>query len=184
MGWVGQSTSPCDVSRCLHMLMRTTNVVVLVTLLATASIRVHTQTPLPDFTLRAFILALRIPTNVANPDGTPRTTGDVIWVGVKNDTNTPYSLCTAGRGWSFGGGGVLGGVDHCSPYWILLPGETHFEALNLSIPDRTTKLSLTAVLEGKPLGSAGSVTRLTLRWAGTVEEALAAGEQMKASTRP
>jgi hypothetical protein len=165
--------------------MRTASIVLLVTLLAPANMRVHTQTPSTDFTLRAFIFALRIPVNVVNPDGTPMTTGDVLWVGVKNITNIPYSLCTAGWGWSFGNGGALGAVDHCSPYWILLPGETHFQSLNLAIPvDRTTKLSLTSLLEGKPLGSAGSVTRLTLKWDGTVEEALAAGEKMKANTRP
>ena len=165
--------------------MRTASIVLLVLLLAPANMGVHTQTPSTDFTLRAFILALRIPVDVVNPDGTPTTTGDVLWVGVKNDTNIPYSLCTAGWGWSFGGGGALGGVDHCSPYWILLPGETHFQSLNLSIPvDRTTKLSLTALLEGKPLGSAGSVTGLTLKWDGTVEEAVAAGDKMKANTRP
>jgi hypothetical protein len=171
------------------MLMRTAGIFLLVTLLAPADIQVHAQTPPTDFTLRAFILALRIPINVANPDGSPMTTGDVMWVGVKNNTNTPYSLCTAASGWSsIGGGGLSGGlssVDHCSPYWILLPGETHFQSLNLSMPaDRSTKLSLTALLEGKPLGSAGSVTRLTLKWDGTVEEALAAGEKMKVSTRP
>ena len=165
--------------------MRTASIVLLVTLLAPANIGVHAQTPSTDFKLRAFILALRIPVNVANPDGTPITTGDVLWVGVTNDSNIPYSLCTAGWGWSFGGSGALVGVDHCSPYWILLPGETHFQSLNLPIPaDRTTKLSLTVLLEGKPLGSAGGVTRSTLKWDGTVEEALAAGEKMKASTRP
>ena len=169
--------------------MRTASIVLLVTLLAPANIQVHTQTPPTDFTLRAFILALRIPVNVASPDGTPMTTGDVLWVGVKNNTNTPDSLCTAASGWSsIGGGGLSGGisaVDHCSPYWILLPGETHFESLKRSIPvDRTTKLSLTALLEGKPLGAAGNVTRLTLKWNGTVEEALAAGEKVKADTRP
>jgi hypothetical protein len=165
--------------------MRTASIVLLVSLLIPANIRVHTQTPPTAFTLRAFIVALRIPINVANPDGTPMTTGDVMWVGVKNNTNTPYSLCTAGSGWSFGGGGVLSGASHCSPYWILLPGETHFQSLNLSIPaDRTTRVSLTVLLEGKPLGSTGSVSRLTLKWDGTVEEAFAAGEKMKASTRP
>jgi hypothetical protein len=169
--------------------MRTASIVLLVTLLAPANIQVHTQTPPTDFTLRAFILALRIPINVANPDGTPMTTGDVMWVGVKNNTNTPYSLCTSASGWSsIGDGGLSGGlssVDHCSPYWILLPGETHFQSLNLSIPaERSTKLSLTVLMEGKPLGSVGSVARSWLKWDGTVEEALAAGEKVKADTRP
>ena len=165
--------------------MRTAGIVLLVGLLTPANIRVHTQTPPTDFTLRAFILALRIPINVANPDGTPMTTGDVMWVGVKNETNTPYSLCTAASGWASIGGGVLSAVGHCSPYWILLPGETHFQSLNLSIPpDRTTQLTLTVLVEGKPLGSAGSVARFWLKWDGTVEEALAAGEKMKVSARP
>jgi hypothetical protein len=165
--------------------MRTASIFLLLTLLAPANIQVHTQTPPTDFTLRAFILALRIPINVANSDGTPMTTGDVMWVGVKNNTNIPYSLCTAASGWSSIGGGGLGSVGHCSPYWILLPGETHFQSLNLSIPaDRSTKLSLMVLVEGKPLGSVGSVARFWLKWDGTVEEALADGEKMKVSPRP
>jgi hypothetical protein len=108
-----------------------------------------------------------------------------MWVGVKNETKTPYSLCTAASGWSSIGGGGLSSTSHCSPYWILLPGETHFQSLNLSIPpDRTTKLTLTVLVEGKPLGSAGSVAGFWLKWDGTVEEALAAGEKMKVSARP
>ena len=168
--------------RSWRTFIRVPSLGLLLTLLA-ANIQVQAQTAASDFTLSAFILALRIPVNLVNPDGTPTTTGNVFWL--ESDTSIPYSLCTSGTGWSFGNGGALGAVYHCSPYWIILPGETHFQALNLSIPaDRTTRVSFTAMLEGKPLGSAGSVTRWTLKWDGTVEEALATGEKMKAIARP
>ena len=166
--------------------MRTGCIALLATLLMSASVRAQAQTAPPEFTLRAFTLALRIPTSVGNRDGTPMTTGDVLWVAVKNETTIPYSLCTAARGLAVvGGSGGVSGASHCSPYWIVLPGETHFEAMNVPVPvDPLLTLLLTVTLEGKPLGVTGNLATWTLMWTGTVGETLATGERMKALERP
>jgi hypothetical protein len=162
--------------------MRTAIVALIMTLVVAGVMRAQTvEAPGEEFTLSAFILALHIPTTVANADGTRVTTGPVLWFAIRNRTAIPYTLCTAATGWNIGLGGVMGGTSHCSPYWIVLSGETHFQSLSVSIPQEPgTSLGVSVMLEGKPLGSTGDVKRWTLRWAGTVAEATARGEQMKA----
>src|SRR5262245_66327660 len=102
-----------------------------VTLLASVEADAPTQRPPEEFGLTVFVLSLAIPTSVASPDGTPMTTGPQMWAAIKNTTSIPYSLCTSAKGVttiSLGGG--LSSIDHCAPYWVLLPGETRTESLS------------------------------------------------------
>ena len=138
----------------------------------------------PEFTATAYIFALSIPNPmVANLDGTPMISGPGVWMAIKNTTAIPYVLCMTGSGWSIPGvGGMVGGIaDGCSPAWIVLPGETHFQAIGAPIP-KTPEESWTVsiILEGKPVGVAGNLTNWNLSWTGTAEEAARLGEQIKA----
>jgi hypothetical protein len=157
-----------------------------VALLAPMGAGAQTQLPLEEFGLTAFVLTLGIPTSVPNHDGTP--SGPQLWAAIKNMTSIPYILCTSARGGGTttpeGASGGMGGGSHCNPYWLLLPGETRTESVPISFPNEPdTGLRVTIILEGKPLGSMGEVTRWTLRWRGTVGEATALGRQMSASLR-
>jgi hypothetical protein len=165
--------------------MRLATILLIVTLIASAGTHAQNKVPPEEFGLTAFVLTLGIPTNVANPDGTPMRTGRQLWAAIRNTTSIPYSLCTSATGVGTNGpegvtGGLSGGT-HCHPYWVLLPGETRTESLPSSFPgEPDSGLRVTIMLEGKPVGSMAEVTRWTLRWAGTVAEAIALGEQMKA----
>ena len=163
--------------------MRTATITLITALLASGVSRAQAgQGPREEFTLSAFILALHIPMNLTNADGTPMTTGPTFWVAIKNQTATPYSLCVDGGGWTTDLGGLMAGTNHCSPYVIVLPGETHFDTLKMAIPkDPSTRVGATVSFVGKPLGSMGDLKRWTLRWAGTVADALGEGERMKAA---
>jgi hypothetical protein len=165
--------------------MKTGPITLLGLLLTSTCVLAQAPDPPKEFTLRALTLALRNPINVANRDGTPMTTGHVLWVAVKNETAIPYSLCTAAKGMTTLFGSGVGAASHCSPYWIVLPGETHFEPFGSSVPvDPAASLRLDVWLEGKPLGSTENLRRWLLKWQGTGWEALAAGEAMKPSDLP
>jgi hypothetical protein len=139
----------------------------------------------PEFTVTAYIFALKIPNPmVANADGTPMISGPGVWMAIKNMTAIPYFLCVTGTGWmSPSLGGMVGGTaDSCSPAWIVLPGETHFQGMKVPTP-KTPQESWTVsiMLEGKPVGAAGNLTKWDLSWTGTAEEAARLGEQIKAN---
>jgi hypothetical protein len=118
--------------------MRIATIGLSVTLLASVAAHAQTQLPPEEFGLTAFVLTLRIPTSVSNPDGTPMRTGPQLWAAIKNTTSIPYSLCTSAKGVGTsspeGATGGLSGDSRCNPYWVLLPGETRTESLPGSFP--------------------------------------------------
>lgn len=88
--------------------LRTATITLILTLIAPSVLPGQAgQTPAEEFTLSAFILALHIPGNVSNAEGTSVTSGPVLWVAVKNRTAIPYSLCTNDCRTRNGGGSSL-----------------------------------------------------------------------------
>ena len=137
-----------------------------------------------EFTVTAYIFALKIPIPmVANADGTPIVSGPNVWMAIKNTTTIPYFLCMTGSGWTSPSlGGAVGGIaDSCSPAWLVLPGETHFQAVGAPIPNtHDERWTVSIAVMGKPLGAIGNLTNWNLSWTGTAGEAAALGEQMEA----
>ena len=154
------------------------------TLSAPPAVRTQRRVPTEEFTATAYIFALNIPNPmVANADGTPMISKPGVWMAIKNTTKIPYFLCLTGMGSSSPswGGMVIGTADSCSPAWIVLPGETHFQAVGAAIPKTPKERWIVSIaLEGKPLGANGNLTNWNLSWTGTADEAAALGEQMKA----
>src|SRR5262249_5825231 len=136
-------------------------------------------------------LNLNIPNGmVANRDGTPLISRPGLWLAIKNRTTIPFSLCTAGSTFSSSspaalGSGIGGGTSEgCRPFWIVLPGETYFYAVTYQFPNEPdTRLNVSVILEGKPLAADGGMKTWILKWTGTVKEATAVGENMKANVR-
>jgi hypothetical protein len=157
----------------------------LLALVMSASAVAQAQAPPTEFTMTAFTLPFRVPGSTVVDGRTPVITGSVAWVAIKNETTIPYNLCTPLRGWAIGGAVTGGGASHCGPYWILLPGETHFEQMIVPIPaEPLATMLLSVTLAGNPLGLSENGARWTLMWQGTVGEARAAGEKVRAIGRP
>lgn len=157
--------------------MRAATIALIGVLIAPVAVRTQADSA-TEFSVTGFFLPLTIPDHAPpNLDGSP---GLAFWLAIKNRTSIPYSLRTAGTGWSTDQGGYVGGVDH-SPYWIVLPGETYFQAVGGAVPkDLDTPLRLSVSLQGKPLGALGDVQQWRLSWTGTVQQAIGLGEQMRA----
>lgn len=143
---------------------------------------VTAQTPsLPkEFAVTAFIIPSDVPTRDVGPNDPLDSMPSVLWVGIKNDTWLPYALCTAGTG--FADRNSVGGTGgSCFRDWIVLPGETHFERIaQMSLHDPGAAITASALLRGKPLASNGPLVTWQLRWEGTVAEALALGDWIRA----
>jgi len=152
--------------------------IALIALLISPAANAQADLGADEFAITGFLLAPDVPNGAPpNSDGTPALT---FWLAIKNRTAIPYSLRTTATGWSANQGGYVGGVDH-SPYWIVLPGETYFQAVGGAVPkDLDAPLRLTISLQGKPLGAPGDVQQWRLTWTGTVQQAIALGEQMRA----
>jgi hypothetical protein len=151
---------------------------------APSGVSAQRQVWTPEFTATGYILALNIPNPmVANADGTPMISGPGVWMAIKNTTPIPYYLCMTGMGWSSPSlGGMVGGIsDGCSAAWIVLPGETHLQAVRAPIPKTPTEpWTVSIMVKGKPVGAAGNLTNWTLEWTGTAEQAASLGEQISA----
>src|SRR5262245_53092466 len=165
--------------------MRAATVALIGVLISPAAMKAQGQVGPEEFAVVGLILALNIPNQmVANLDGTPMISGPSVWMAIKNTTPIPYYVCMTGRGWSSPslGGIVVGTADSCSPAWIVLPGETHFQSVGAPIPKiPTEQWTVSVMVEGKPVGAAGNLTNWNLSWTGTAEEAARLGEQIKAN---
>src|SRR5262245_18592446 len=159
--------------------MRAAVVALIGVLTSPAAMKAQAPVGTEEFAVAGFMFALSIPNHsVANGDGTPMISGPGFWLAIKNTTAIPYSLCNFGSSSSISsstgiGSGIGGATSGCSPYWLLLPGETHFVAVGFaSIPkEPDARLAVTVFLEGKPLGAPGDLRQWNLKWTGTVREA-------------
>jgi len=81
------------------------------------------------------------------------------------------------------GGVVSSNTQDCGegnrPYWLVLPGQTRFDAFEIRVPGGTTLFDVDLVLQeiGVPRMGAPPIRRW-LKWSGTVDDAIAAGQKV------
>jgi len=116
-----------------------------------------------------------------------------MWLAIENRSQTARLFCH--RSWGYAwrttdrnapmGGVVSSNTQDCGegnrPYWLVLPGQTRFDAFEIRVPGGTTLFDVDLVLQeiGVPRMGAPPIRRW-LKWSGTVDDAIAAGQKVGA----
>ena len=114
-----------------------------------------------------------------------------MWLAIENRSQTARLFCH--RSWGYAwrttdrnapmGGVVSSNTQDCGegnrPYWLVLPGQTRFDAFEIRVPGGTTLFDVDLVLQeiGVPRMGAPPIRRW-LKWSGTVDDAIAAGQKV------